>query len=246
MKKLILLFPLAISLAYADCSPSSLELCDYSDGTFYHLDNMFGLTLLGGYSNNTGISNNNYSSSNAGAEANWDVLMTNGIWFSNKGMYQYMFSNIYTQNTYSYVSKLGYGFQPVYDYWIITPYINAGLGNGQIYNANSTTWNLGLGLRTEIAFDTRDSVYGDYNYQFIMDGGNLSGTAGSSNSLGTVSGQPSVQLAELGYKHVFDCSTNIQVFYRYTQADVSFSQPTQTSNLSTSMIGVGITWYTGG
>ncbi len=254
--KRFLLLPLFITSAFAsDCLPSSLELCDYSWGTFYHLDNNFGVALLGNYNNSTFSNNangaNSASAGGVGAEANFDFLMVNGLWVSNRFNYQnYLGTPNYTDSMFNYNLKLGYAMQAIQDYWLITPYATGTIGAGWETWDSNYNYGAGLGLRTEVALTTRNSLYLDYSYQWLLNQGELASAYNSQYNTNNinVTNQPSVQISELGYKHVFNCGFNMTVFYRYMQNNITFSGTGENQNYAngTNMVGIGVSWYTGG
>ncbi|MCX8514758.1 MAG: hypothetical protein ORN24_04245 [Burkholderiales bacterium] len=255
MKKILLLSLLITSVYANDCLPSALELCDYSWGTFYHLDNNVGISLLGNY-NQSNFSNNANGATNTatiggGAEVNFDVLMVNGLWWSNRINYQNYFGNSnYTDSMFNYTLKLGYAMQAINDYWLITPYATGSMGAGWETWDGNYNYGAGLGIRTEVALVTRNSLYFDYSYQWLIDQGELTSSYNNqfNTSHITVGNQPVAQIAEIGYKHVFNCGFNMNVFYRYTQNNFSFSGSSTNQNYTngTNMIGIGVSWYTGG
>lgn len=255
MKKIvILLLSLSASSFAESCPPSMLEICDYTRGTFYHLDNQFGINLTGVYDQGvlTDAQNNNYATG-AGAQAYWDVLTSGGYWFSNKVDYNsYFGAPNFASDQANYTLKFGYGFQPIYDYWLITPYVVGSAGAGQENWDSQVNFGAGIGVRTEIALVTRNSIYADYNIQYLIDNGNFA--TGFNQQYGTdnafLSSVPYSQSMEIGYKHVFSCGFNMQVFYRYFTDSMNFSFagtiPNQNYSNSNSMVGVGVSWYTGG
>lgn len=243
----------AVRVFAIDCPPSMLEVCNYSAGTFYHLDNQLGINALGVYDQANLTDGTNYSAGGIGAEVYWDFLTTNGFWFSNKIDYtSYLGASNYTNDQAQYTFKFGYGFQPIYDYWQITPYVVGSFGAGQENWSNSFNYGAGAGLRTQVAIITRNSIYADYNIQYLIDGGNFA--TGYNQQFGTVNaaltGNPYAQSLEVGYKHVFSCNFNMQVFYRYSNDNINFSfggtAPNQNYVNNINMIGLGVSWYMGG
>jgi len=241
--------------AIADsCPPSMLEVCDYTRGTFYHLDNQLGFNVLGVYDQATLTnSQQSVSAGGLGAEAYWDFLTTNSFWFSNKVDYvTYLGASDFATDQANYTFKFGYGFQPIYDYWQITPYVVGSVGAGQENWDSNVNFGAGVGLRTQVALVTRNSIYADYNVQYLMANGNFSDAYnqqfGTDNAF--LNGKPYVQNFELGYKHVFSCNLNMQAFYRYTNNNMNFSfggtAPDQAYNNAINMIGIGLSWYMGG
>lgn len=246
----------------ADCPPSNNELCNYSLGTFYHLDNVIGVNLYG-VQNNATFSQNNLGTSNSnatapGVEGFWDIQTGLGFYWSNHITYQnFLGTNGYTSDQASYNLKLGWSFQPVYDYWQITPYLAGSAGAGMLNWDSTFNYGAGAGLRTEVALGTRNSLYADYNYQLLIDGGGNFTTAYNqqftgANAVATngTSGNPTQQAFEFGYKHVFNCLFSMQAYYRVIQSNIDYSiatTPNSNNNYSNlnQMVGVGVSWYTG-
>lgn len=256
MKKyLAIFFLIIINPLFAEvCPPSMLELCDYTHGTFYHLDNQLGVNILGSYTQGTLTNSQNNSTGTAGGiEGYWDFLLPSGFWFSNRINYvNYFGANNFADDQANYTLKFGYGFQPVYDYWEITPYLVADAGAGQLQWDSQINYGGGVGLRTEVALVTRNSIYADYNIQYLADFGNFANSYnqqfGTANAF--VSSIPYGQNIEIGYKHVFNCNWNMQVFYRYTTDNINYTfggtAPNQNYSNTSNMLGVGVSWYMGG
>lgn len=253
MNKLLLLLMILPLLSFADdCPPSQSEVCNYSNGTFYHLDNNFGLSLLGTY-NQSILSNNGEGSTTGfagGAEARLDLLTQSGFWISNTLDYvNYFGTPNYATDQANYTFKFGYGFQPIYDYWEITPYIVGSAGAGNETWDSQINFGVGAGLRTEVAIITRNSIYADYNMQYLVDGGNFANSYNQQFNTNNafLNSIPYAQNIELGYKHIFDCETSLEVFYRYSSSLMTFSfggnSLGQNYINQTQMIGVGINWY---
>lgn len=240
------------------CPPSMLEVCDYSYGTFYHLDNQIGINALGTY-NQASFSNstlsslkNNVYAMGAGVEGYWDILTSNGLWISNKIDYiNYLSIQSFASDQANYNLKLGYSFQPAYDYWQITPYITGMAGAGQLNWTGQINYGVGAGLKTQIALTTRNSIYADYNLLYLIDSGNFSKSYNLQFSTkgASLSSTPYAQNFEIGYKHAFNCSFNMQIFYRYAADNINFSfsgqNLTQSYSNTMSMFGLGFAWYIG-
>ena len=229
----------------SDCLPSATELCDYSQGTFYHLDNQFGLGLLGGTSDTNQGQNANW----VGAAANLDFLFTNHIYWANTVNYQYLINDNYQQNMWFYLTKFSYEVELLRDRWSLTPYVAAGIGNNQVFFSSGNPINAGLGLRTEVALTTRNSLYADYNYQWLIDFGDSIGSGYNSyynTNNASLQGGSNIQYIEAGYKHILNCSTGLSVYYRFNEATAVMN--TGNSNVYTNYNSAGINfyWYIGG
>lgn len=251
MKKILLLILAGFSLyaiADAGCLPSQQELCDYSNGTFYHTDNLLGFGIAGGYSNTNQGANSAYPA----VDFNYDFLSTSGLWSSTTGEYQYMLSNSYVSNSnYFAMTKLGYAFQPIQDYWEVIPYVVGGIGNNQLFYNSGSPFNAGLGLRTEVAITTRNSIYADYNYQIILDDGTMASAYDSQNKVSNSSFNQgfgsNIQYLEAGYKYIINCTMGIQTYYRYVQSNADFSVASSHSNVLSNynQVGFNLFWYMG-
>lgn len=255
-KRLSMLFLVAgVKVFASDCPPSANELCDYSYGTFYHLNNAFGINAVGvsnsaTFSKQSQLGGVNVSDFGLGGEAYLSILLTNGIWINNDILYiNYLGAGNYATDQANYTLKVGYGFQPVYDYWQITPYVVGGLGAGQLNWDNQINYGAGVGLKTEVAFTTRNSLYLDYNYQYIIQGSSFTNSFNNQfDAVATsINGNPTQQTAEIGFKHVFDCSVSMQIYYKYIQDTAGFIINNATNNYTNSsqIFGIGISWYIG-
>ncbi|MBY0378988.1 MAG: hypothetical protein K2P99_01160 [Burkholderiales bacterium] len=255
-KKLLgsLLIVSGINAFASNCPPSANELCDYSYGTFYHLNNVFGINAVGvsnfaSFSNQSQLGGTNANGLGLGGEAYLSILLTNGIWINNDILYvNYLGAGNYAADQANYTLKVGYGFQPIYDYWQITPYIVGGLGAGQLNWDNQINYGVGAGLKTEVAFTTRNSLYVDYNYQYIIQGSSFTNSFNNQfNTVATSINNPIQQTAEIGFKHVFDCSVSMQVYYKNIQDTTGFMINNATNNYTNNsqIFGIGVNWYIG-
>ena len=182
-----------------------------------------GFALNSSSVNQFGVASNNFGVAQIGTTA----LFGNGIYFNIEGVAKFTSGGSFIGNWYNGVLKFGYSIQPD-DNLNFTPYLSLGYGDSGAFYSTASNLSYGVGLLSELMFNSNLSLYLDLGYQ-LQDYKTAINNDFSTNVLGgfaaySLSGNPSIIDASLGLKYITQGGYYINPFFKFENYQQSFIQ----------------------